>query len=254
MKISVVTVAYNAAATIEDTLRSVTEQDYPDLEYIVVDGASKDDTVSICKRYEHGIAQLISEPDQGIYDAMNKGIRMATGDFVGLLNSDDFYAHAGVISAVARQLQESDADTLFGDLIMVHPEDTTKVSRYYPGKGFELKRFEMGDMPPHPTFFVRRELYEQWGFFKPEYKIVADFELMLRFLYLQRASYTYLPEVMVHMRTGGNSGSGVRNTLRLNAEMKAALKANNVPTNTLKIYSKYFRKVGQLIRRPEKED
>lgn len=251
MKISIVTVAYNAASTIEDTLRSVASQDYPDLEYIVVDGASKDDTVAICERYAEHISELISEPDKGIYDAMNKGIQRASGDYIGLINSDDFYAHPKVISMVARRLKETSADTLWGDLVMVHPDQTEKVSRFYSGKNFKLQRFEMGDMPPHPTFFVRKELYEKWGSFKMHYRIVADFELMLRFLYIQKATHTYLPEVMVRMRTGGNSGSGFRNTLRLNAEIKSALRENKIPTSTLKIYSKYFRKVGQLIRRPE---
>jgi len=251
MKISIITVAYNAAGTIEDTLRSVAEQDHPDVEYIVVDGSSTDETLAICERYRSSIAQLISEPDEGIYDAMNKGIRRATGDYIGLLNSDDFYAHPQVLSKVAAQLKSSGAHTLWGDLVMVDPENTDRIVRFYSGADFPLKRFEMGDMPPHPTFFVHRSLYEQWGHFKPEYRIVADFELMLRFLYLKKASSTYLPDVMVRMRTGGNSGAGIRNTIRLNAEIKAALQANGVPTSTVKIYRKYARKIRQLFRRPD---
>lgn len=251
MKISIVTVVYNAETTLEGTIQSVMAQDYPDIEYIVVDGKSTDGTLAICDRYREHIDQLVSEPDKGIFDAMNKGVALATGDFIGILNADDIYDGPGVISAVARQLSESGAESLYGDLVMVKPDDLAKVVRYYNGKDFHLKRFEKGDMPPHPTFFVHRSAYERFGNFKLNYKIVADFELMLRFLYVEKMSSTYLSMTMIRMRTGGNSSFGVRNTIRLNAEIKASLEEHSIPTSTLKIYSKYFTKAFQLLNRPK---
>ena len=251
MKISIITVAYNAESTIEDTIRSVAAQDYPNIEYLVIDGASKDGTLEICDRHRDTITTLVSEPDKGIYDAMNKGLARATGDYIGILNADDFYADPRVISAVVKQLQESGADSLYGDLIMVDPDNLDKVVRYYRANTFSLKRFEKGDMPPHPTFFVKREIYEKHGNFKTHFKIGSDFDLMLRFLYIQRISTTYLPMTMIKMRTGGVSSVGIKSTLVINREIKAALEENGMPTSMLKIYSKYFTKAFQLIRKPK---
>lgn len=251
MKISIVTVAYNAEKTIEDTIRSVAAQDYPDIEYIVVDGASKDGTGDICKRHAASITTFVSEPDKGIFDAMNKGVALATGEYVALLNSDDFYASETVVSQVAARLKKTGAESLYGDLVIVDPEDTEKVTRYYSAKNFTLKRFEKGDMPPHPTFFVRRDAYDRFGFFKLKYRIIADFELMLRFLHIHGISSTYLPETLVRMRGGGNSSGGIGTTLKLNAEIKAALHENGIRSSSLKIYSKYLSKALQLVRRPK---
>ena len=251
MKISIITVAYNAESTIEGTIRSVAEQDYPDIEYLIIDGASKDRTLEICDQHKDSITTLVSEPDKGIYDAMNKGLARATGDYIGILNADDLYAGPGVISAVVKQLQETGADSLYGDLVMVDPENLDKVVRYYSANNFQLKRFEKGDMPPHPTFFVRRSIYEKHGHFKTHYKICADFDIMLRFLYLEKISSTYLPLTMIRMRTGGVSSVGIKSTLIINREIKKALEENGMPTSMLKIYSKYFTKVWQLVRRPK---
>lgn len=252
MKISIVTVAYNAEKTIADTIRSVAEQDYPDIEYIVIDGGSKDGTVDLCQAQSEHIHTFVSEPDKGIFDAMNKGVARATGDYVGLLNSDDFYEDSGVISRIVEQLKKSGADSVFGDLVIVDPEETDKVVRYYSAKNFNLKRFEKGDMPPHPTFFVRRDAYDRFGDFKLKYRIVADFDLMLRFLYVHGLSFTYLPEVLIRMRGGGNSSFGIKNTMNLNAEIKASLHENGIKSSSLKIYSKYLTKALQLVRRPGK--
>ncbi len=251
MKISIITVAYNAEKTIEGTIQSVADQDHPDIEYLIIDGASKDGTLAICDRHRDTITQLVSEPDKGIYDAMNKGLARATGDYIGILNADDFYADPGVISALVAKLKETGADSLYGDLVMVDPDNLDKIVRYYSAKNFTLSRFEKGDMPPHPTFFVRRSIYEQHGNFKTHFKIGSDFDLMLRFLYIQKISSTYLPMTMVRMRTGGVSSVGIKSTIQINREIKAALKENGIPTSMLKIYSKYFTKVFQLIRRPK---
>ncbi len=251
MKISIITVAYNAEKTIEGTIQSVAGQDYSNIEYLVVDGASKDGTLAICDRHQDTITHLISEPDKGIYDAMNKGLAFASGDYVGILNSDDLYAKPNVISEVVAKLIETGSESLYGDLVMVDPDNLDRIVRYYSAKNFTLKRFEKGDMPPHPTFFVRRSVYEKYGNFKTHFKIGSDFDLMLRFLYIHKISTTYLPLTMVRMRTGGVSSAGIKNTIQINREIMAALKENKIPTSLLKIYSKYFTKVFQFVRRPK---
>jgi glycosyltransferase involved in cell wall biosynthesis len=251
MKISIVTVVYNGAATIATAVESVIGQDYPDVEYIVIDGGSKDETVAILKSYGDKIAVLVSERDKGIYDAMNKGLARATGDVIGILNADDFYTDATVLSAVARQLEESGADTLIGDLIFVRPDHLDHVLRFYSARDFTLRKFERGDMPPHPTFFVRREVYARLGNFDTQYRMCADFDLMLRFLYIGRVSYTYLPKVMVTMRTGGITNQGLRSKIRLNREILHAMRKNGLPASALRVYSKYITKVFQLVRRPK---
>jgi glycosyltransferase involved in cell wall biosynthesis len=251
MKVSIVTVVYNGESTIASALESIKAQDHHDIEYIVIDGASKDRTVEIVKSYGDLVTTLISEPDKGLYDAMNKGIANATGDIVGILNSDDLYASNDVISSVVAQLESSKADSLIGDLVYVKPDQIDKVVRFYSSKNFKLQRFEVGDMPPHPTFFARRELYEKHGNFNTHYRVVADFDLMLRFLYKEKASYVYLPKTMVKMRTGGLSDSGLKSKMRLNREILHSLRSHGMKASMLKIYSKYFQKIWQLVRRPE---
>ena len=253
MKVSLITVVYNGAATIENAIQSVVAQDYPDIEYIIIDGASKDDTLEVVKRYAKDIAVLISEPDKGIYDAMNKGVSKATGDVIGILNADDMLAGPEVISAVVKQLQESGADTLIGDLVFVKEHDLNKVVRFYSSKDFKLKRFEKGDMPPHPTFYVRREVYEKYGKFNLDYRIISDFDIMLRFLYRNKVSFTYLPKVMVKMRMGGVTNSGISSKIKRNKEIHRSLNDNGIPTSLVKIYWKYFTKVLQLVKRPQRE-
>lgn len=250
MKVSLITVVYNGAATIAEAVDSVLAQDYPYIEYIVIDGASKDATLSILQGYGDRIQVLLSEPDKGIYDAMNKGLRLATGDIVGILNADDLYAHPQVISQVVAAMRASQADTLYADLTYFNGTDPQVVMRYYSGKGFQLRRFEVGDMPPHPTFFVRRACYDQHGLFDTSYRICADFELMLRFLYKERLTAHYLPAVLVRMRAGGISDGGWRGRHRVNLEIQRGMRQNGLSAPMWKIYSKYFRKIWQLFRRP----
>jgi glycosyltransferase involved in cell wall biosynthesis len=252
MKISIVTVVYNGAATIASAVESVLAQDHPDVEYIVIDGASKDSTLEILKSYSDKIAVLVSEPDKGIYDAMNKGIARATGDVIGILNADDFYSDSTVLSTVAQELERTGADSLVGDLIFVHPGRLDKVVRYYRSNHFTLRYFERGDMPPHPTFFVRREVYARLGNFDIQFRRVSDFDLMLRFLYHAKISWTYLPKVMVTMRTGGITNQGLKSKIILNREIIAAMRKNGLPANVFRVYSKYFTKIFQLFRRPKK--
>lgn len=248
MQISIITATYNASATIADCLASVNVQTVP-AEHIIIDGASTDNTLDIVREISPH-ARILSESDNGIYDAMNKGIRLSTGDIIGILNSDDFYAGPLVIEKVTALFRESGVDALFADLVYVRPDKLDRVVRYYSGAGFTPDKFAWGWMPPHPTFFVRRELYERYGSFRTDYRIAADYELTARFLARHRVRYVYLPEVIVRMRTGGVSTRNLRSNLILNREILRACAENGIPTNMLKVYSKYFRKVTQLFERP----
>lgn len=247
--ISIITVTYNASTTIADCMRSVASQTMP-VEHVIIDGASTDNTLDIVRELSLH-AHILSEPDHGIYDAMNKGILLATGDIIGILNADDYYTNSQVLEKVLERFQESGADALFADLVYVRPENLDRVVRYYSGANFTPDKFAWGWMPPHPTFFVRRELYDRFGLFRKDYRIAADFELTARFLARHQVLYTYLPEVIVRMRTGGVSTRNLQSNWILNQEILRACAENGIPTNILKVYSKYFRKVAQLFARPE---
>lgn len=246
--ISIITAVYNGELFIKDCLDSIHSQTVP-VEHLVIDGASTDNTLDVVREISPS-AKILSEPDNGIYDAMNKGIRMASGDIVGILNADDFYAGPQVLEKVTTVFQESGVDALFADLVYVRPDNLDKVVRYYSGAGFSPDKFAWGWMPPHPTFFVRRELYERYGMFRTDYRIAADYELTARFLAKHKVRYSYLPEVIVRMRTGGVSTRNMRSNLILNQEILRACAENDIPTNVLKVYSKYFRKMSQLFKRP----
>jgi glycosyltransferase involved in cell wall biosynthesis len=247
MKITLITVSYNSAATIRDTIESVLTQNYPDIEYIIIDGKSKDETVSIIRSFGNKITQWISEPDKGIYDAMNKGLRMATGEVIGMLNSDDFYASPEIISIVARAFEDTSVDAVFGDLVFVDPLNLKKVVRTYSSKRWHPKKFARGFMPAHPTFFVRSKYYNQHGLFKTDYKIAADYELLIRFLYVHKLKYKYLPLNMVTMRKGGVSSNGLRSNIILNQEIIRGCRENGISTNAMMVYSKYFIKFFELM-------
>lgn len=247
--ISIITAVYNSAATIADCISSVQAQTYP-VEHIIIDGASTDGTSEIIKSSRAAIARIVSEPDHGIYEAMNKGIALATGDVVGILNADDFYANKSVISRVAGLFASLTIDALFADLVYVKPDNIDQVVRFYSGANFKLTKFSYGWMPPHPTFFVKRDCYLKYGLFKTDYKIAADFELIARFLVKHGISYHYLPEVIIKMRTGGASTRNIHSTLTLNREVLRACRENGISTNIFKIYTKYFAKCMQLFARP----
>jgi glycosyltransferase involved in cell wall biosynthesis len=250
MKISLLTVSYNSAATIKDTIDSIRSQDYPDIEYIVVDGNSTDNTLQIIKENESVIDRWISEPDHGIYDAMNKALALATGEVVGILNSDDFYANNHIISQVASAFQDPEIDAVFGDLVFVDPQNLKKVVRKYSSSNWHPDKFARGFMPAHPTFFVRRKYYEQFGLFKTDYKIAADYELLIRFLYVHKLKYKYLPITMVNMRKGGVSSNGIKSNIILNDEIIRGCRENGISTNVFKVYPKYFIKLFELFRLP----
>ena len=195
-------------------------------------------------------ARVLSEPDNGIYDAMNKGIGLATGDIVGILNSDDFYSGPNVLGKIAASFQQNGVDAVFADLVYVRPDNLNRVVRYYSGAKFSLANFASGWMPPHPTCFIRRECYRKYGLFKIDYKIAADFELLARFMVKCGVKCNYLPEVIIKMRTGGVSTRNLWSTWVLNKEVLRACKENGIPTNMIKVYSKYFRKLAQIFARP----
>ncbi|MCI5150492.1 MAG: glycosyltransferase [Candidatus Electrothrix sp. MAN1_4] len=247
MNISIITVCYNSAATIRDTLESVLAQTHPNIEYIIVDGASTDATLAIIAEYRDRITHLISEPDHGLYDAINKGIKLATGDFIGILNSDDLFYDNLCIAKLAEFIGLNlDADAVYSDLIYVKRHDTSKKIRSYRVKHNSLWNFRIGYMIPHPTFYAKRELFEKFGLYKTNYKIAADFELILRFM-LYKINIKRLPIVTVKMREGGISNAKLRNIIHLNLEIIRACKENNFYTNWLLLSIKIPFKVASLF-------
>lgn len=246
MKVSIVTITYNSAKTLGSTLESVKSQDYPDIEHIIVDGLSTDDTMQIVGQFSH-VSKVISERDQGLYDALNKGILMATGDIVGLLHSDDFLASTNTISKIVESFMKNDTDAIIGDVAFVRPNNLEKVVRHYSSKHWNPSKFVKGFMPPHPSFYCKRELYIKHGLYKINYKIAADYELLIRFFYVFKISYIIVPITMVYMRTGGASNSGVRSRYILNKEIVRACEENGLKTNLLKLSLKYTTKIFEFI-------
>jgi glycosyltransferase involved in cell wall biosynthesis len=249
MKVSIVTIAFNASATIAETIESVLSQDYDDIEYIVVDGDSKDGTQEIVTTYGSRIHTFISEPDEGIYDAMNKGIELATGELVGVLNADDAYAHSAAITHVVHAIKASSADAAYADLQYVDAANPGKVIRHWVAGAYERKKFLTGWMPPHPTFFLKRAHYEAFGRFNTDMRISADYELMLRMLFKNRLDPVYIPEVLVKMKAGGASNASLKNRLLANSEDRKAWKINDLKPGKLTFVMKPLGKIGQFFRR-----
>ena len=245
MTVSVVTVTFNAAATVEDAVRSVVEQkgDFT-LDYHVVDGGSSDDTVDKVKAFGDRISCLTSEPDRGLYDAMNKGVARAKGDIIGILNADDMYAGDNVIAEVIRTFKETNAEGVYADLDYVDAEDGTTVTRQW--RSGEPGDFRKGWMPPHPTLFVKRELYEQHGLFNLQLRSAADYELMLRFFHFRGAELAYLPRTTVKMRAGGQSNASLGNRIKANAEDAKAWRLNGTKAPPLLRLQKPLRKLHQF--------
>ena len=228
MKISIITAVYNNESTIEDAIKSVLSQTHDDIEYILIDGKSTDNTLNIVKKYENKIDIIVSESDSGIYDALNKGIANATGAIVCFLHSDDIYEDENVVKKVNDLLEETDVDSVYGDLVYVKKEDINKVVRYWKSGEFKYKNLKNGWMPPHPTFFVKREVYEKYGSFDTSFTIAADYDTVLRFLGVQKITTAYLPEVLIKMRLGGESNKSLVNLKKKTAEHIKALKKNNI--------------------------
>lgn len=249
LKITVITVSYNAEKTIAYTLESVAKQDYPNIEHIIIDGGSTDATLELVKTSASSrIAKVISEKDNGLYDAMNKGIRVATGDVIGFINADDFYPSVHVLSDVAELFQNHQAESCYGDLCYVKQDNPEEVVRYWKSSPLPPDAFVNSWVPPHPTFFVRREIYDRLGGFNLDYKIAADFELMLRFLLVTSIRSIYLPKVLVHMRMGGTTNRSISNIIRQNKEIIRALRQHNYsPLLPLFLTKKMITRCWQFI-------
>lgn len=276
MKISIITATYNSAATVRDTFESVLQQTYTDYELVVVDGASKDGTLDIIREYEPkfgGRMQWKSEPDKGLYDAMNKGISRATGEVVGILNSDDFYTSADVLQTVANAFeQHSDTDAVYGDIHYVKQDDLTQRVRYYSSRNFRRSWMRAGFMPAHPSFYCRKSVYDKFAkiktdtphltthnpqpithnlqdcpqYFDTSYKVAADFENLLRMLFVGRIQTHYIGKDFVTMRTGGASSSGMASHRQIERDHRRAFRENGVRSSILLVALRYFYKIGEL--------
>jgi glycosyltransferase len=246
VKISVVTVSFNGAATLRRCIESVAKQTYPGVEHIVIDGGSRDGTAEIVKQCGGRIAQFVSEPDDGIYDAMNKGISLSTGDYIGFLNADDEFASDDSLSLVAQYLRAGRKDIAYGDLTYVRASDASRIVRTWRAGAYSRGRLRFGWMPPHPTFYISRSLIQQVGDFEKSLRIAADYDFMLRSLLLAGDSVTYVPKILVRMRTGGISNNSLRSIIRKSREDLLALRRNRVG-GWLSLVSKNFRKVPQFL-------
>ena len=251
MTITIVTATYNSAKTIRDTFKSVLLQNYTNYEYIIIDGGSEDGTIDLIREYEPmfgGKMRWISEPDRGIYDAMNKGIRMATGDVVGLLNSDDFFTSNHILRAVAKAFDDDGSlDAVYGDVHLVHDGNLKRCVRYYSSRLFRRGWMRFGFMPAHPSFYCRRSVYERYGTFDLTYKVAADFECLLRLIFIHGIKTRYLPMDFVTMRTGGASTSGMASHKRIMHDHQLAFKKNGVYSNVLFELLRYGYKICEIM-------
>ena len=252
-KISIITVSFNSAKTIKETIESILIQDYNNIEYIIIDGGSSDETIDIVKSYSEKISYVISEKDNGIYDAMNKGIKAATGDIVGILNSDDFYPNSFVLSNVAKSFKKYNCDAVYGDLVYVKEKDTTQIKRYWQAGNYNTSKIKNGWMLPHPTFFVKKVMYDRYGLYNTDLKSAADYEMILKLLYKENISVHYIPMILVKMRMGGASNSTFLNRIRANKEDGLAWTKNQLNKPMFVRIKKPLQKVIQFFKKPKNE-
>lgn len=246
MKVSIITAAFNSSDTIKDTLQSVDSQSYNNIEHIIIDGLSTDNTIKIVERFKHNKI-ILSEKDNGIYDAMNKGIKKATGDIIGILNSDDLYVDNLVIKKIVNVFQEKKVDCVHAELYYVKKDNTNQIVRHWKSTDFIYGDFKKGWHPAHPTFFVRREIYEKYGLFNLNFQLAADFELMLRLLERYQITTAYLPEPIVRMRLGGATSKNIRNIIKQNIECYKAFKLNGIKVSSLYFLSRLLPKFKQFF-------
>lgn len=255
MKVTIITVTHNSATFLADCIESIIAQDYADIEHIVIDANSTDGTLDILNKYDDHIAHWVSESDNGMYDAINKGMGLATGTIIGLLNSDDKLASASVITDIVNCFKAKQVDAVYGDLVYVEQSNTDRIIRYWKGISFKRSRFNYGWMPAHPTFYVRRSLIEELGGYQMHYFTAADYEFMTRYLYHFRVSAHYLPKLIVRMRTGGQSNVTLSNRIRANRRDYLAMKKNRIPfpfavsilKPLIKLHQYYYSVFGKLI-------
>ena len=253
MKISLITATYNSAETVRDTLQSVLNQTFKDIDYIIIDGNSKDNTMDIVKEFEpkfEGRLRWVSEKDKGIYDAMNKGVRMAQGDIVGILNSDDFFASNNVLEKVNAAFTETPAiDGVYADVRYVDWNDTGKTVRMFSGKDFTREKLCWGKMPPHPSFYVKRECYDKFGLYSLDYPICADYDMFVKMIWIGNINTLYINDVFVNMRSGGTSSNGIKVHRKIMRERMRCVREHEMPSNFFKQTSRYFEKIFSLLRK-----
>ena len=247
MKFSIITVCYNSETTIEQTIKSVLSQTYKDFEYIVVDGGSKDNTVAILKKYKSQI-KYISEKDNGIYDAMNKGLKMAQGEIICMIGSDDFYPSDDVLDAVSSAFEKHKTDAIYGDKQYVNPDDLNKIVRYWKVGEYKKENWLKGFMPPHLSFYLKKSVYDKFGYYRTDFTCSADYELMLRMLYKNNVSAHYLPKVIMTMRNGGTSTASWKHRLVANQEDRKAWRVNDLKPKWYTLWWKPLSKIVQLFK------
>lgn len=248
MKVSIITATYNSAKTISDTLNSLNAQTYPDIEYIIIDGGSKDNTLSLIKSSCSRVSVIVSEPDKGIYDALNKGISSATGDIIGFLHSDDFFAYPDAVMDIVEAMRASNADAVYGDLNYISSTDNNVIVRKWVSGEFDIKKMKLGWMPPHPTFYMKRSCYQHFGSFDLSYKISADYDSLLRYLWIHKIAVKYIPKVIINMRVGGVSNRSLSNMIMKTKEDVKAMKSNKLPWLSA-VAGKNLSKIPQFFKK-----
>lgn len=249
VKVSLITISLNSENTIRRTIESVLEQDYSEIEYIIIDGNSKDETLKIVESYGALISKIISEDDDGYYYALNKGLKNISGDIVGILNSDDFFANKNIVSSVVELFSNKNLDIVWGDV--VYQDSNSKIKRFYKGKNITSDSFKFGLMPPHPSVFIRKYCYEKYGYFNTQYKF-ADYDLLHRYICIEKLNYTYTPKIQIRMETGGLSNNSIFSTLKINKEIYLIHKNNGHPISLFKLFGKIPRRIFEIFNRPEK--
>jgi len=253
MRFSIITISYNPGRLLKETIDSVLSQDYPNIEYIIIDGGSTDGTVDVIKSYGCGISKFISEPDNGIYDALNKGIALATGDIIGFVHAGDLCADSSVISSIAKTFENSRADAVYGNLLYVSRNNINRIIRYWQSGVFSPARLKFGWMPPHTALYVTREVYKKarlanGQYFDTSFRIASDYDFMMRVLVKLKISHAYLPRVIVKMRVGGASNCSIRNLIRKSCEDYRAMRRNDIGGFST-LLAKNFRKLPQFFNR-----
>lgn len=251
MKVSIVTATYNSGKTVKDTIESVLKQSYRDIEFIIKDGGSKDNTLEICREYEanfEGRMKIISVPDKGIYDAMNKGFEAAAGDVIGILNSDDFFSTDDVIEKMVKEFEKDETlDAVYGDIHFVKNEDLSKCTRYYSSKMFRPWLLRFGFMPAHPSFYCKKAVFDKYGLYDLQYRTSSDFEMMVRLLWGNKIKTKYIPMDFVTMRAGGESTAGLASKKKVNNDIARSLKAHGIYTNQVFQMVRYAWKACELV-------
>ena len=248
MKISIITVVYNNSSTIEDTINSIINQTYGEIEYIIIDGASTDGTLDIINKYIDAIDIFISEKDHGIYDAMNKGIKLATGEVIGILNSDDIYFNNFVIETIVTAFElEKDLDILYGNLVYVKKHNINHIVRNWISKSYYNKYFDYGNVPPHPSLFIKNIVYKKSGLFNLDFRLAADYEFMLRIFKSNLYKNRYIPSTIVKMRLGGATNNSIKNIVKGNVEILNAWKINGLHAPFTLMFVRFFKRFTQFI-------